>query len=88
MATNISITHIVSLKGNAHIRYNTRYKLPNSNVSQSAGELIVENQEDSTRYGLQVSLLGQQNNLTLSMDAEEGQDVSYAYYRLSLGTVF
>lgn len=88
LATNVNITRITSLSGNAHIQQNTYYRLPNSNISQSSAESTVENQQDSTRYGVQVSLQGMQNSMTFSLDNEEGQDMADAYFSISLGTQF
>lgn len=88
LAANISITRLTSLSGNAHIQQNTRYSLPNSNLSQNAEALTVENQQDSTRYGLQVSLQGMQNSMTFTVDNEEGQALTDAYFSLSIGTQF
>lgn len=88
LAANINITRIVSLSGNAHIQQNNRYNLPNSQLSQNAEDVTVDNQQDSTRYGFQVSLQGLQNSVILSMDTEDGQDMADAYFSVSVGTRF
>lgn len=88
LVTNINISRITSLSGNAHIQQNTRYSLPNINPSQNTDALTVENQQDSTRYGVQVSLQSIQNSMSFSVDNEEGQDLADAYFSISIGTQF
>ena len=88
LATNMNVTHISSLSGNAHIQQNSRYNLPNSQLSQSAEELTVDNQQDSTRYGFQVSVQGMQNSVSFAMNIEDDQDMADAYFSVSVGTQF
>ena len=86
--TGINASYSKSLSGEAYIQQNNRVQLPNTSITQSASELEVDNAQQSTRFGVQISLLGLKNSVMFSVDKEDEQALDESYFSLSVGTQF